>query len=221
MNVRQWLSCADPGKMLNYLGGHPGHRKLRLLACHVCRRLFGAAMTDPRTHRAVSVAERYAEGTATKQELTAARQEAAEAHETSWRAKRAAWWATHGRPGAALRGVLYQPVPPPWHNLGVGGPRQRPTPLAPAALAPACALIREVVGNPFHPLRLDPTWLTWNDRTVARLAEAIHQEQDFARLPVLADALEEAGCADADLLRHCRTRAGHVRGCWAVDLLRG
>jgi hypothetical protein len=80
-------------------------------------------------------------------------------------------------------------------------------------------LVREICGNPFRPSTIDPTWLTWNDATIPTLARSIYQEKAFDRLPILADALEEAGCADADLLAHCRVESGHVRGCWALDAL--
>ena len=68
---------------------------------------------------------------------------------------------------------------------------------------------------------LDPAWLAWNDGTVRRLAAAIYEERAFARLPVLGDALEEAGCRDEGVLTHCREPGPHVRGCWLVDLLLG
>jgi hypothetical protein len=85
-------------------------------------------------------------------------------------------------------------------------------------------LLRCVVGNPFRPVRCDPSWVAWEGGTVPRLARAAYEhrrlpsgELDAARLGVLADALEEAGCTDAELLGHLRGPALHVRGCWAVD----
>jgi hypothetical protein len=63
--------------------------------------------------------------------------------------------------------------------------------------------------------------LAWNDATVARLAAAIYDDRAFDRLPVLADALEEAGCDDAQILGHLRSRGAHVLGCWAVDAVLG
>ena len=73
-----------------------------------------------------------------------------------------------------------------------------------------------------HGRRIPPlasSTVEWNHGTVARIAQAIHDERAFDRLPILADALEEAGCQDADILGHCRHPGPHVRGCWAVDLL--
>jgi hypothetical protein len=81
--------------------------------------------------------------------------------------------------------------------------------------------MREVLGNPFLAVPIDPGWLTWNSGLVRRLAQGIYDEGRFSDLSVLADALEEAGCADADLLGHLRGPGPHVRGCWAMDLLLG
>ena len=83
------------------------------------------------------------------------------------------------------------------------------------------AVVRDVFGNPFRPARVDPAWLAWEGGTVRKLAEGVYQDQGFDRLPVLADALEEAGCAVRTLLDHCRGPGPHVRGCWAVDLILG
>jgi len=79
-------------------------------------------------------------------------------------------------------------------------------------------LIREVVGNPFRPIAFDPSWRT---EAVVGLARGMYESRDFAPMPVLADALEDAGCADADILSHCREPGLHVRGCWVVDLVLG
>jgi hypothetical protein len=83
-------------------------------------------------------------------------------------------------------------------------------------------LLRCIFGPlPFRPVVIDPSWLTWNGGTIPKLAEAIYDERRFGDLPILADALEEAGCTDADTLAHCRSGGEHVRGCWVVDLLLG
>ena len=79
-------------------------------------------------------------------------------------------------------------------------------------------LLRCVVGNPFRPVMFDPEWRT---STVFALAEGIYAERAFDRLPILADALEEAGCDHAEMLSHCRGPAPHARGCWVVDLVLG
>jgi FHA domain len=86
-----------------------------------------------------------------------------------------------------------------------------------------CDLIRELSGNPYRPSVLDPLWLHWNDGCIGKMARLIYDEERFEDLPILADALEEAGCSEGPLLAHLRDTAAstHVRGCWAVDLLLG
>jgi hypothetical protein len=82
--------------------------------------------------------------------------------------------------------------------------------------------LRCLFGNPFRPRPvIDRAWLSWNDGTVRRIAEAVYSPHRFSDLPILADALEEAGCDDQSLLEHRRGPGPHVRGCWAVDLLLG
>jgi len=80
------------------------------------------------------------------------------------------------------------------------------------------SLLRDVFGNPFRPVTLDPAWLT---ATVKSLAQAIYTDPAFDRMPILADALEDAGCTNADILSHCRQPGEHCRGCWVLDLLLG
>jgi hypothetical protein len=82
-------------------------------------------------------------------------------------------------------------------------------------------VLHELFGNPFRSVTLQPYWLAWNDRCVERLAHPIYDERAFDRMPILADALEDADCDNADILAHCRSGGEHVRGCWVVDLLLG
>jgi hypothetical protein len=84
--------------------------------------------------------------------------------------------------------------------------------------APQADLLREIFGNPFRPVTFDSAWRT---ETAVALASGIYADRAFDRLPILADALEEAGCDNADVLAHCRGPGPHVRGCWVVDLVLG
>jgi hypothetical protein len=93
-------------------------------------------------------------------------------------------------------------------------PSSRPSPRE-------CGYLRDIFGNPFLQAAVDPAWLAWQGGTVVRLAEAIYEERHFADLPVLADALEEAGCSDQEILGHCRGPGPHAKGCWLIDLLLG
>jgi hypothetical protein len=79
-----------------------------------------------------------------------------------------------------------------------------------------CQLIREIFGNPFRPVRADPSWLTSD---VLLLARGIYDEKAFDRMPILADALQDAGCDNVNVLDHCHEPGEHVRGCWVLDML--
>jgi len=86
-------------------------------------------------------------------------------------------------------------------------------------LATQCRLLRDIFGNPFRPVALGPAWLTSD---VLALARGIYDEKAFDRMPILADALQDAGCTNEDVLAHCRDGLlPHVRGCWVLDLVLG
>lgn len=79
-------------------------------------------------------------------------------------------------------------------------------------------LVRDIFGNPFRPVAFSPGWRT---AAAVALAESMYQARDFAAMPILADALQDAGCENEDILSHCRGPGPHVRGCWVVDLVTG
>jgi len=87
-----------------------------------------------------------------------------------------------------------------------------------AELAAICGMLRDIFGNPFRAAAVDPAWLT---PAVLALAQGIYDGRAFNRMPLLADALEAAGCDDATVLDHCRGAGPHVRGCWVVDRVLG
>ncbi len=92
----------------------------------------------------------------------------------------------------------------------------------PGESRPQAEFLRDIVGNPFRAAPVvQQDWLAWNGGTIPALAREIWEARAFDRLPMLADALEDAGCADAALLGHCRSGGEHVRGCWALDLVLG
>ena len=74
--------------------------------------------------------------------------------------------------------------------------------------------LRDIFGNPFRPVAFADSW---RSETAVALASGVYAERAFDRMPILADALEEAGCDHADVLSHCRGPGPHVRGCWVVD----
>src|SRR5262249_44692480 len=122
---------------------------------------------------------------------------------------------------SALRFVSYEADYAVWiadwavQETRYAGDRSWP---AGAAEAREADLLRAIFGNPFRPVAIDPSWLSWNGGTLPEMARAIYDERRFEELPVLADALERAGCADRDILAHCRGPGEHVRGCWVLDL---
>ncbi|HEY1192447.1 MAG TPA: hypothetical protein VGE74_32790 [Gemmata sp.] len=79
-------------------------------------------------------------------------------------------------------------------------------------------LLRDIFGNPFRPVTFLPEWRTG---TAVALALQVYESRDFSAMPILADALQDAGCDSADILDHCRGPGPHVRGCWVVDLVLG
>jgi hypothetical protein len=78
--------------------------------------------------------------------------------------------------------------------------------------------LRDIFGSPSRLVMIDRHWLT---PTVVALVQAIYSDRSFDRMPILADALEDAGCTNADILSHCRGPRPHVLGCWVMDLLLG
>lgn len=80
------------------------------------------------------------------------------------------------------------------------------------------ACLRDIFGNPFQPIALDPHWLTSN---VVDLTRTIYEEKAFGRMPILADALMDAGCDNGEILDHCKGPEPHVKGCCLVDLILG
>jgi hypothetical protein len=207
---QDWLSSTDPQGMLEFLrtSGKADDRKLRLFACACCRRVWHL-VNDERSRRAVEVAERWADGRATPPELMAAHQAAWEAWGTPARtaasdATAVAWEVGHAADAGSHAA---------W--AGTGGSR------ADERKAQA-DLLRCILGDPFRPPPLiEPGWLRWNGGTLVRLATVIYDERRFEDMPVLTDALEEAGCADEAILSHGRDGGPHCRGCWLVDALLG
>jgi hypothetical protein len=232
MTEQEWLACTDPRPMLWFLRGKVSDRKFRLFTCATCR--CGWNLLQGRSRLATEVGERFADGAASVDELRAAHEEFVVEEEERYRAE-----TIEGGEAASLyRGNVYEAsregawwnpllLIDPSEPLDPTSPRPVQGPLA-ALLAHQTKLIPDVFGNPFRPVAVDPSWLTWNGGTVARLAQGAYDNRhlpsghmDPARLAVLADALEEAGCTNDAILAHCRQPAPHVRGCWVLDLLLG
>jgi hypothetical protein len=210
MTEAEWLACEDPEWMFRVLVSlGMSDRKLQLFDVARARTIF--MPIDDRSWAAVWVAERQADGQADAKEVAAATAGAERAlfeYECSGEYLHS--------PGSAIYGLEAAVA-----ALSPRGPDERvearSSTLAVERIAQV-ELLRCIFGNPFHPVTLDPSWLT---STVLALAEGIYSERAFDRLPILADALQDAGCENSDVLYHCRGPGPHVRGSFVVDLLTG
>jgi hypothetical protein len=207
MTEAEWQASADLASMLELVRPKAGDRKLRLFACGCCRRV-SRFMPDKRSRTALAVAERFADGLASEAERQAAVSPTWHIpHDHSrWTLMPDVAAAAHEAMVAAGRAVYRH-----------SSQRQRHTALNGEHPSQA-ALLRDIVGNPFRPVAFDPRWRTAD--TVG-LARAIYEDRAIERIPLLADALMDAGCADEQVIWHCRGDGPHVRGCWVVDLVLG
>ncbi len=200
MTEKEWRTCGAPDTLLKAYWPRASVREKRLFGVACCRCALHLFRDTDRCRAAVDAAERFAEGDATPEELSAA------VTGLFWNGcitgtcdpdpNRSRWvWE-----GAV--DTLYH-AGAKWH----------------AQLDIICNLIRDIFPNPFHPVSLDPAWLTTD---VLLLARGIYDERAFDRMPILADALQDGGCGDEEVLNHCRdTNRAHVRGCWVLDLILG
>jgi hypothetical protein len=202
MTEAEWLAATDPKPMLEFLKGKACDRKLRLFACQACYRL--GSQIKEQGLEALAVAERFADGLADERDLGFA----------------------HGRLGRVAMRFKQGSEEPGFQLLPFVAIQfsladtdyERLSLLPVMSSTDGSVLLREMFGNPFRPLTLNPSWLT---STVLALAQQIYDSRDFSPMPILADALQDAGCDNEDILNHCRHPGEHVRGCFVVDLLLG
>jgi len=221
MTEKVWLTATDWHTLFAMVWDRITERKLRLLACGIARQ-FCDPITDPRSRAAIETAEAHADRVATPAQLGLAALEAQKALAELEAMMSKTYRTQYPDDNSRLRviGRLSQQI--------MTGDRACWAARVYLDRLFNCRsvfgqpnLLYDIFPNPFRPVSLDPAWLHWRDRTVLRLATSIYATQDFSGLPMLADALEEAGCTDATLLTHCRGPVHHVRGCWALDLLMG
>lgn len=214
MTEAEWQACSDPLKMLAFLAEKASARKKRLFTAACCGRI-SHLLTD-KGRRAVLAAEQFADSLIGQQEMHDAWTAVGFPKVPSRRYAASAARAASCSPG--YDGTAHGAASAVEAAAGVAGNKAHG--LRTAEQTAQASLLRDIIGNPFRPSPpLTPAVLAWNDGTVRRIAQAIYEERSFDRLPILADALEEAGCSNPDFLTHCRQPSGHVRGCWAVDLL--
>jgi hypothetical protein len=227
--TRGWLAATDPEEMLRQLADGASERKLRLWAVACCRPLAGLIDEDW-CAKCLDVCERFADERASAAELRAEEQaldrlevvEFAKALALRTLALLASQQAASRQAAQAAAIFGSRQAADAVEEFAIRGGAQDPqTGLSVhrRERARQAALLREIFGNPFRPGVIDPLWLSANDGAALDLARTIDETGNFDAMPILADALEEAGCADSDVLWHCRDGKNHVRGCWALDLV--
>jgi hypothetical protein len=220
MTEADWLACTDPKLMLAHVGDKAGDRKNRLLACAYCRSIW-PRLTVKRCRRAVETGERFADDPRLETERARAEQLARQALLEAPR-ERGGSKRLLGREEAFRKMALTTTLPPDEINpINVNAIERWVGPnnifyYSSFFGAVAPSLVRDVFGNPFRPVSFLPAWRT---DTAVSLARAMYESRDFGAMPILADALQDAGCDSADTLDHCRGPGPHVRGCWVVDLV--
>jgi hypothetical protein len=223
MTEAEWLACEDPSAMLVLLEarGCGGNRKFRLFAVACCRRVW-SGLKDERSRAAVEMAERYADGNATqgalREAFVAATAAVADCRDFSPFSEyqaigaflSAARCITESATKVPMNEDACEVASHVWSfaikdELGRSDRGQ-------------CSLLHELFGNPFRPVTFAPEWRT---DTVVTLARTMYESREFSAMPILADALQDAGCDNDDVLNHCRELGTHVRGCWVCDLVLG
>lgn len=222
----KWLACADPWQMVRFLGDRLSERKMRLFGC-ACIRQYWELLQEPRCKEAVEIAEGYADHLLPRERLLAAyvRAKALAKH-----------WVSTSMPENYLRSAVRDAVNPAINRTIASllntvrwaavcdqrnGTWERECTVRTEAAGRQAQLLREIVGKATSPAPINSAWLVWHDSAVVRIAEGIQTDRRFENMPILADALEEAGCDKPDILQHCRSGGQHVRGCWVLDLLLG
>jgi hypothetical protein len=219
MTEAEWLAAAQPTPMLEHVRqtirvGRAEGRKNYLLAVACCR-LAWELLEDERLRRGVLWAEAFADDTEDPAEwpdivsgvyhaYQAAHNSTGHALDHRFKDERAS---------ALAVSRLIQKVPS-YATADVLVASTDSAGLNPTG----AALIREVFGNPFRSVTLSPSWRT---DTAVSLARQMYGARDFSAMPILADALQDAGCDSDDVLNHCRGPGPHVRGCWVCDLVLG
>ena len=236
MTERQWLASKDPRAMQNFLVAEHesrrkiGRRRLRLFAC-ACVRGIWPLLRHPGSRQALYYAELYADGQTTEHDLATATNQAKVAVRSEY-PNYSALSLPHGQAAQAAGhavskrydlgnhpSVVHASFAAVWawaYNEAVNdkGAVDRLCELRQAVHAD---WLRDVFGNPFRPASFSPKWRT--DTAVA-LAQQMYESREFDAMPILADALQDAGCDNNEILTHCRdTALTHVRGCWVLDLV--
>jgi hypothetical protein len=220
MTEEEWFACGDPAALLDASVNLLTDRQLRLFCCACCRHFIGDAKGI--YNDLIEVAEAFADGKVGVQKLHEATEVARQlrfspalATAVLWTLADVGWF--EDRVSAwhdILDFVTNSACLASWENAIISKE------LLDKERAYQVSLVHDIVGNPFRPVVIETNWLRSHDELVPKLARSIYEMRSFTDLPLLADALEEVGCDNNDVLAHCRAGGEHVRGCWVLDLLR-
>lgn len=230
MTEVEWVACTphDINRMVYYLREKVSYRKLALFVCGCCRRLW-PLLLDERFRDAIKNAEQNVDESQPQPIPYRVSDAVWDAYTAAYTGNGRTWdeFALMARSSAAaavlcLGGTGQEAVA---LHAGVDAKywarskRLAGRPAAKRERVTCLGLLRCVAGNPFRPVAFDPEWRT---STAVLLAKQMYESRDFSTMPILADALQDAGCDNADILTHCRDESlTHVRGCWVVDLVLG
>jgi hypothetical protein len=209
VTAAEWRTSCRPVHLLDFIDGRLSVRQSRLIAIASCRTIPTATLGALGEHW-LATADKLAEQPEVKLTPAAVRK---------WmRALPTDWEDRLAHP--SLQAVYFQVGcgDPRTTMLNVGYVRGTTGPNYDLVDEEFADVVREVVGDPFLPTSADPSWLT---STVVALARTMYETRDFTGMPILADALQDAGCDNEDILDHCRKARPHARGCWVVDLVLG
>jgi hypothetical protein len=218
MTEYDWLTGGDEYRRYHFLATHPSERKTRLFVVE-CLSAVAHLLRDPRGTAALTVLTDYVDGRVSVEALEEASFHAGEAYsEMILRPHHpVARWAANAISMACCLSPPHIAEAPGYclDAITEESPTEESGKVARQVEdARQSTLLRDIFGNPFRPVTFDPRW---RSETAVALAAGIYEGRAFDRLPILADALEEAGCAHPDVLAHCRGVGPHVRGCWVVD----
>ena len=234
MTEAEWLAATNPTPLLMFLRGRISERKLRLFGCACCRRVWHRIAVDE-SKAAVQLAERFADGEASLEQALQQRNSVQAAIAVVRKSRRGFRDGQRNAPAyhasMAPSWALAPNADLAWHvsyhsalslRRGSTPPNQVADEAVFAELRQHATLLRDIAGNPFsQPSSVNRALLSWGGGMILDLATSIYVSHAFDRIPLLADALEDAGCTDAELLGHLRGPGPHVRGCWAVDVVLG
>jgi hypothetical protein len=208
MTEAEWLTCEDSMTMLMFLREYASDRKFRLFGASCYRNRWATITVAEVRWDVLRASEAFADRRITKAEFKLARKKVTD-HNGPFVSGEALEVAA--RSAQDCSGGTWS-----WITTSAGY-ECKVVHQYPEEIAAQCVLIRDIFGNPFRPVAFFPSWRT---STVLALAKGMYESRDFSAMPILADALQDAGCDSNDILNHCRDeKAKHVRGCWVVDLV--